>query len=260
MSNKLSFSFTPDKFTDFLSKLKDLSSIDECVKIKIDKDNILMYAMISNNSTVTALKSYSLTTSEYFSYDYDFTVDYVITNTPKVVKSLNVFLIGDELKQNVKLDIVVKQDAECMHVRTGLFSSGKLKISCVGSELFKIRDITHESLEDRLDPKMADWNFVVNKSDFINVKKLSSIYATDNKIIDITINEGVVTFSEASKWELIVGDSEDKEYHNLVFIKKYLSNIDETKEDIVFFIYSSFLLIKDDNSNLMLSYEQTWDE
>ena len=67
-------------------------------------------------------------------------------------------------------------------------------------------------------------------------------------------------FSESSKWELIVGDTEDKEYHQLVFIKKYLSNIDDTKEDIRFFVYDTFILVKDDNSNLMLSFEQKFQD
>jgi hypothetical protein len=47
-----------------------------------------MYAMISNNSTVTVLKKlFPWKHQNIFLYDHDFTVDYVITNTPKVVKA-----------------------------------------------------------------------------------------------------------------------------------------------------------------------------
>lgn len=255
MSNKLTFKFTGETFADFLTKLKDLSSIDPTVKLKIDKNHILMYTMIAKDSTVTALKSYALITSEFIEYDNDTTLDYVILNAPKVVKSLRILSCGED----VKLDVVYKKDNECLHVRTGLFTSGKLKISCIGGELYKIRDVTHPILESKFDPDLAEWNFVVNKDDFINIKKLSSIY-TEDKILDININEGVVVFAEPSKWELNVGTSEDLEYHNLTFLKKYLSNIDDTKEDIVFYIYDTYILIKDDISNLMLSYEQSWDD
>ena len=44
MSNKLTFNFNSEQFKDFLSKLKDLSTIDENIKIKIDNDNIFMYS------------------------------------------------------------------------------------------------------------------------------------------------------------------------------------------------------------------------
>jgi len=255
MSNKLTFKFTGEAFADFLTKLKDLASIDPTVKLKIDRENILMYTMIAKDSTVTALKSYGLVTSDYIVYDKDMPLDYVILNAPKVVKSLNILSCGEE----VKLDVLFRIDNGCLHVRSGMFTSGKLKISCIGGELYKIRDMTYSVLEANLDPDLASWNFLVHKDDFVNIKKLSSIYSED-KILDININEGSVLFSEPSKWELTVGTSEDLEYHNLTFLKKYLSNIDDSKEDIVFYIYDTFVLIKDDISNLMLSYEQSWDD
>jgi hypothetical protein len=42
----------------------------------------------------------------------------------------------------------------------------------------------------------------------------------------------------------------------IIFNKKYLGNINSDKEFINFNIFENFILIKDEESNLMLSFEQ----
>ena len=66
MASKLSLKLNNSNFLDFVSKMGDLTAIEDVVKIKIDKDNILMYSMLSNDVSVLALKSYLLKTSNYF--------------------------------------------------------------------------------------------------------------------------------------------------------------------------------------------------
>ena len=41
MSKKLTLKFNQSNFSDFLNKFSDLTSIDDVVKLKIDKDEIL---------------------------------------------------------------------------------------------------------------------------------------------------------------------------------------------------------------------------
>ncbi len=259
MTNKISFTFTPEKFSDFLVKMKDLASIDPCIKIKIDKEVVMMYALKSEITTMVALKTFAFPTAEYFPFDQDITLDYVISDAPKLIKSLNIFMIGDTITETVKLDMAYSKYGDVMHVQTGLFSSGKLKISCLGSELFKIRDLTYDNLEAHLNPELSQWSFTVGKTDLTNIKKLSAVYSED-KTINIASMDGTIVFSEGTKWELKVGDIEDQEFHKIIFIKKYLSNVDNTKEDVTFFVFDNFILVKDDISNLMISFEQSWDD
>lgn len=257
MSNKLTFNFNSEQFKDFLSKLKDLSTIDENIKIKIDNDNIFMYSMISNDIAVLALKSYQLDTQSYINYQEDFITDYVILNAKKFVKSLNIL----NSEQKIKMDLVYKISTESnsiAHVRSGLFTSGKMKISCVGGEQFKIRDITKVVLNNRLDPNNSLWNFNVKKEDFESIKKLSTIN-NDDKVIDINSNSGVVKFGEYSKWELEVDDESTGNNEKVIFLKKFLSNIDATQENIRFDVFDTFILVKDEISNLMLSFEQNFE-
>lgn len=256
MANKLSLKFN-NNFTDFVTKFQDLTNIEDVVKLKIDSENILMYSMLSNDVSVLALKSYIIRTSDYISnFDSEHTFDFIITNASKFVKNLKFFT--NEIP--IKLDISYKPDNESdvMHVRSSQFSNGKLKISCIGGEQYKIRDINIPTLEKRLDPKSSKWNFKISKQDFADVKKLSSIN-NDDRIINIDVVNGKVSLNEHSKWELDIDVIEERTTQ-MIFGKKYLSNINADQEFIYFFIYDTFILIKDVNSNLMCSFEQNFSD
>jgi hypothetical protein len=121
-----------------------------------------------------------------------------------------------------------------------------------------MRDINKSFLKQRLDFKNRKWNFNISKSEFSDVKKLSSI--NSDRIININIIGGKVTLSEKSAWELEI-DSIDDRNANLMLNKKFLNCINDM-EKVEFNIFETFMLIKDEsnNSNLMLSYEQDFDE
>lgn len=144
------------------------------------------------------------------------------------------------------------------HVRSGLFTSGKMKISCIGGEQFKIRDITKTVLNNRLNPSNSIWNFSVSKEDFESIKKLSTIN-NDNRVLDINSIGGVVKFGETAKWELEVDENSTGNNEKVIFLKKFLSNIDGSQENIRFDVFDTFILVKDEISNLMLSFEQNFE-
>lgn len=257
MSSKLSLKLNKEKFTDLVTKLQDLTNIEDTIKIKIERDTTLIYTMLTNEVSVLALKNYTIKTSEYFdNFDRDEMFDFVIISASKFVKNLKFFNTANP----IKLDLIYKplpDDENIMHIRSAQFSNGKLKISCVGGEQYKIKDIRKEILEQRLNLKNSKWNFKISSTDFSDVKKLSSIH-NEERILNINVTNGTVTMSENSKWELEI-DKIDSPNTNLVFVKKYLSNIDSSKEEIKFHIFETFILIKEDNSNLMLSFEQDFE-
>ena len=258
MSKKISLKLRNDNFPDFVSKIKDISNINDVVKLKIDKDRILMYSMKANDSAVLALKSYCVPTSSYIEdFDEDNIYNFIIMNSPKFIKGLNFF----DSKSPIKLDIIHRPSEEegNMQVRSAQFTNGKLKISTIGGEEDKIRDINSELLEERTDINNSAWNFRISKQDFSDVKKLSSIDSED-KILTINIEKGKVIAGETAKWELAVCDMEQDVNSKIVFNKKYLSNINQDLDNIDFYMFETFILVKDETSNLMLSFEQTFDE
>lgn len=256
MANKIKFQIKNDRMSDFISKLDDLSKIEDTLKLKIDSDNILIYSILGGN-VMLAFKNYLLNTNEYFSeVDFDFTIDVIIANSKKFVKNLN-FLLGSP---KVTIEFTYKESSDdegVMNARSIQVVGGKLKVNWLAGEHYQLRDINKVSLKNNLNIKNRKWSFKVDKSDFSDVKKLSNI--NSERIINIFIDSGKVIFSEKAAWELEIDSIEEDRNASLMLNKKFLTCIREDK-DIEFSIFDNFMLIQDENSNLMLSFEQDFSD
>lgn len=258
MADKIKFLIKKEKISDFIDKLEELTKIDDTIKLKIDGENILMYAMLGGN-VMLAFKNYLLNTKEYLDYDSEIenTFDVILANSKKLVKNLN--FIKESPK--VTLEISYKQsndDEEVMNARSLQFIGGKLKVNWLAGEHYEVRDINKTVLKQRLDLKNRKWSFNVTQSDFNDIKKLSQI--NSERIINISVIKGKVSFSEKAAWELDIDSIESERTANLILNKKFLTCINDTKEQVEFNIFESFMLLRDENSNLMLSFEQDFSE
>lgn len=257
MANKIKFKVKGDKFSDFINKLDDLTKIDDTIKLKIDNDNILMYSMLGGN-VMLAFKNYLINTREYLDYgdDLDYSMDVIIVNAKKFVKNLN-FIKESE---KITMEVTYKEspdDDSVMNARSVQVVGGKLKVNWLAGEHFEMRDINKVVLKQRLDFKNRKWHFDISKSEFSDVKKLSSI--NSDRIININIIGGKVTLSETAAWELEI-DSIDDRNANLMLNKKFLNCINDNVDKVEFNIFETFMLVKDDISNLMLSFEQNFED
>ena len=258
MANKIKFKIKSDKFADFINKLDDLTKISDTIKLKIDNDNILMYSMLGGN-VMLAFKNYLINTRDYLEYgdDMEYSMDVIIANAKKFVKNLN-FIKESE---KITLDISYKEspdDESLMNARSLQVVGGKLKVNWISGEHYEMRDINKVALSQRLNLKNRKWAFVIEKSDFSDVKKLSSI--NGERIINITVVDGKVLLSERAAWEMEIGSIESTRSANLILNKKFLSCINDSMETIEFSIFDTFMLVKDDYSNLMLSFEQDFED
>jgi hypothetical protein len=256
MANKIKFTFIEDKIHEFIDRLDELTKIDDTIKLKIDSENILMYSILGGN-VMLAFKNYLLNTEDIFkSNGLDFTLDVIIPNAKKFVKNLN-FLTQSE---KVTIELSYKEssdDDEVMIARSIQVVGGKLKVNWLAGEHYQLRDINKTSLKSNLNIKNSKWSFKISQNDFSDVKKLSSI--NSDKIINIVVDNGEVTLSERAAWELEIDNIEDNISTSLILNKRFLSCIND-KDDVIFHIFDNFMLVKDDNSNLMLSFEQSFDE
>jgi hypothetical protein len=158
------------------------------------------------------------------------------------------------------MDVSYKQspdDENIMNARAIKITGGKLKINWVGGEQYEMRDITKTQLDQRLDLKNRKWSFSICKADFLDIKKLSTI--NSNKIISVLINNGDIILSEPGAWEMEVDKTDKDRKTDLIISKKFLPCIEEM-ENIEFNIFENFMLIKSEDTNLMLSFEQSVDE
>jgi hypothetical protein len=256
MANKIKFQIKSDKISEFISKLEELTKIEDTIKLKIDSENILMYSILGGN-IMLAFKNYLLDTDEFLTNnDFDFTLDVIIANAKKFVKNLN-FLTSSE---KVTIEFSYKEsndDDSIMNARSIQVVGGKLKVNWLAGEHYDLRDINKESLKKNLNLKNRKWFFQISKSDFSDVKKLSSI--NSDRIINISIDSGRVIFSEKAAWELEINSIDDDRNSNLMLNKRFLSCIND-ENDVEFSIFENFMLIQEERSNLMLSFEQDFSD
>lgn len=258
MSNKIKFKINSDKISDFIDKISDLTKISDVVKLKIDNDNILMYSMIGGN-VILAFKNYIINTREYLEYDkeIDYTLDAIIANAGKFVKNLAFLKESDKVTMEISFKPSADEE-DMMNGRSIQIVGGKLKVNWVCGEHYEVKDLTKKQLEQRLDLKNRKWLFGISKSDFSDVKKLSSINV--DRIISIRIVAGKVTLAETSAWELEVDQLDEERNSNLILNKKFLSCIDDSVERVEFNIFENFMLIKGEGTNLLLSFEQSFED
>jgi len=256
MTNKIKFQIKSDKISEFISRLEELTKIEDTIKLKIDSENILMYSILGGN-IMLAFKNYLLDTDEFLTNnDFDFTLDVIIANAKKFVKNLN-FLTSSE---KVTIEFSYKEsndDDSIMNARSIQVVGGKLKVNWLAGEHYDLRDINKESLKKNLNLKNRKWFFQISKSDFSDVKKLSSI--NSDRIINISIDSGRVIFSEKAAWELEINSIDDDRNSNLMLNKRFLSCIND-ENDVEFSIFENFMLIQEERSNLMLSFEQDFSD
>lgn len=260
MANKIKFKIKSEKFTDFISKLDDLTKISDTIKLKLDNKDILIYSMLGTGRVMLAFKSYVINTRDYLEYadDLEYSIDLVIVNAKKFVKNLN--FIKDSEK--ISIEITHKEspdDDSIMNARSLQIVGDKLKINWVSGEHYEVRDINKVALDQRLNLKNRKWSFLIEKSEFDDVKKLSSI--NGEKIININVSDGKVILFEKGSWEMEIGSIDMEKSANLILNKKFISCINDTG-NIEFNLFDTFMLIKDveNRSDLILSYEQDFSD
>jgi hypothetical protein len=254
---KLKLLLNNNKLIDFISHIEDLNRIGDTIKIKIDTENIHIYSMLGE-SVMLAFKNFILPTKEYFpDFKEEFLLNIIIIDTPRFVKNLKLL----KTDSKIEWEIVYRHTNSPKEgeTRVLIIKNGKLKIQPPCGEDTEIKDITKEKIKKFQDIKNRKWCFNINSNDFSDIKQLANINKDENKkIINIEANGGKVILSETSNWELEIDEIEDPNKYHIMFNKSFLSSI-KIKDEITFHIFENFILLKDVNESLMISFEQTFD-
>lgn len=260
-TKKLKFKIKKDRFSEFIDRISDLTQISDSIKIKIDSNNILMYSTLGT-SVMLAFKNFLLDTDDFFEENSFLqeieSCDLIIANANKWVK--NISFLKEENSLTLNISGKVDEDSNVLNCRTIQLIGDKLKINWMGAEAYEVRDINKGILSQKLDLKHRKWCFKLNSQEFTDVKKLSNI--NTDKIVYIQVTDGNVVLAERGAWELEISSLEDndKRTTEVILNKRFLKSIKETSDGVLFNMFDTFILIKDDNSNLMLSYEQNFDD
>ena len=242
-----------DNFNVLLERLKDLAKVSNVIKFKIDTDDTLIYAIKGSKTSVNVLKSYTLKTDDIFTVKEPITetLNWIVNEAGKFVKNLQFIRIDHKI--SLKLSHRTIEDCE---VRSAEIRNSRFRLRVEIGDSDEIMNITKEQLSEQLRKDRRSWGFSVSPSDFTDIKKLSSINSSDaNRVLYLDVEEKNVKISERNIWELIVDEVEEEENH-LIFNKAFLGFINETGVSIEFNVFPNFIFIEDDDSNLMISFEQ----
>lgn len=252
------FEIRKERFGDLLEKLQDLSQISDTVKIRFEAGSMMAYSLVSSDTAALCLKVYFLATEDYLSgFPGERCHDFVMYPAPKSVKSLRFFAESERIRVDMS-HRPSHEDEAVMHVRsmsvhTPAAKGDRLRISLVGAELSKIRDLKKSALESRMDPARSTWGFELTQGDLATVKRLAGINGED-RTVSISVVGGLVYFSEEGRWNLQVAQS-DRPDKRVTFAKKYLSHFDTRPEKLQVNMFESFILVSTGDSRLLLSFE-----
>ena len=259
--HKLTLSIHPNKLESFISRLSDLAKVSDTIKLKIDHDDILMYAIVmagDYNSEVIAFKNHTIKTLEYFkTHQFDHTIDFIIDGAKTFIRKLSFYL---DCESHIHLHYMDNPDSDgTMSAALIDITSDDLSITVNSGDPKIMRNLSKQKLEKMLNTDLAEWDFSMASTKFEQIKKLSSI-EFDTKELYIKQNSGKINASELGKWKLFIGDAVDDEKREVIFSKKYLSSIAVT-EVIKFWVFERFLLIVNslENTNLMISFENSFE-
>ena len=264
--DKTNFIFNIDKLDEFRAVISDLSKINTILKLKMDNDSLLLYSIATagegssmGHATALAVKAYSFP-SEYFmklkhydeSNDTRGKIDWIIRNGVVLNKRMNFFDGNADIKGVFNLR-KLSNDDEVKYTRNVVMTDNKFKFSTTGDEPHVVRDMPLTLMRTILDPELSELSFSIPSSEFLNARTASNVESED--IVTIYISGGKVYFRQSS-WELLVGTTEFKGDRKISFHKKYLKSINPSNEVVDFMVFPTFVLYKEDNQKLIISYEQ----
>lgn len=266
-----------DKFSEFITILKDVSNIDPIVKIKMEGDKTLFYSMKMDGTITTSMKSTIVNTHDIFEIDekensktssidpnFNYNLDIVLFDAVRFLKQISFYDTESDIKLAISYAVVSINGSESNHVRlialNGKANNKTFKVNSVCGELSIIKPINIDFIETRLDASNSEWEFEMNAKDIDDVKKLAAINSANEKAIQLKIENGLVGFSEVGMWDIDVSNIDDKTLDmRILFAKKYLSVINSKIETIKFSKFPTFILVTMEDSKLIMSYEENFE-
>ena len=248
-SHKFSMTLIQLKF--FLDKIKDLLSIDNEILMKINNDKTLLYSTVGEKRNINAFKSFIFDTKEIFSFNEDIEreVRFIIIQGKKFESTLKHYL---DYKEDLKCEFFMNDDTYADNFK---LKNKTLRLSINGGDIRGMNTtIDIEKINKTLNKDNIDFKFTLNSETFDKIKKISTI-DNENDILTLNIHENKLSIGENS-WDIKICDIEHDDLL-ITFPKKYFKSItfiDDTNE---VFVFDTFLLIDNLNTNLLIALEMT---
>lgn len=251
------FTSTVEQLSNFIKKIKDLTSIDSRIVMRLEPANILIFSFVGENfKNIHAFKNYIFPTNQVMNIkkgEIEEPIFFVARDGKKLCRTLDNLLGYD---QDIKCKISVNEDN---FINLMVFENDKLSIKILGNDVMSIgAQISIEDVEFLYNVDNSLFNFRVNKQDFTQIKRMGVINNEEKKKspLYITVNNKILSIGEGdTKWHLNIASVETDDTI-MSFPKAYFNTISPT-DFIDVYVFEEFLLCKYDDFNLMILLETT---
>jgi len=186
---KFAFTLNLEYLNDFINILKDLSRIDQTVKMKLDSDEILFYSRKGVGLNIHAFKSYIIPTEKLFITTEDIpNLDFIIINCKKFISNLSIYLTKDKVKGTLQYN----EGNINAHIMS--LNDGRLKLKFITGDYRDIKDISKYDIRTKMDPELANTKFTLTFDQLTEIQKLSKL--NNSEITTIKIKDTKLYFTE----------------------------------------------------------------
>ena len=245
------FSMTQNQLTFFLEKIHDLMSIDNEILLKINNDNILLYSIVGEKMNVNAFKSFIFKTNEIFSFNEELPkeIRFIIINASKFETILKNYT---DYREDISCEFFMNDDTYADNFK---LKNSKLRLSVPGGDIRGMNTtIDIEKINKTLNKDNIDFKFSLDKISYAKIKKIGTV-DNENDILTLNIIDKELTIGEGN-WNLGICEV-DHDDLSITFPKKYFKSITFTEDEIDVYVFDTFILVDNQNTNLLIALELT---
>ncbi len=252
-NKNITFTTSIEQLTNLLKKIKDLTTINQRVVMRIESSNILLFSFVGDSfKNIHAFKNYVFPISEVMTIkkgEIEEPIFFITRDGKKLYKILENFLIYKEI---VNCKISVNDENYVNYIG---FDNKKLNEKIIGSDPIAIgSEISTDDINFLMDIDKSEFNFRLNRTDFLQIKKRGLIENEAKSVLYINIVNKMLSIGE-TKWHLNITEV-DRDDITLSFPKSYFNTINP-KDFIDIYVFEEFILCKYDDYNLMILMETT---
>ncbi|MFA5585364.1 MAG: hypothetical protein WDA02_02300 [Saccharofermentanales bacterium] len=257
---EIPFKISSSNLSKIISILKDLSIIHEKSLFRFDKKNLLIYSLVGEGTGINAFKSYTFKIDDILDINLDefnVSIDFIAKDIKNIYRNLQIMV---DMDKDISGKLYYDEIGDKYYSDRLFFKvDSKLKLNFYSSDPMSFNtNITSSHIKKLTNIDNSEFNFDLKVDDFNNIKKLS----TTNKDSDVFFmntfekdDKYYISIGESS-WDLTLGEISDNITKTLSFPKKYLKVINVQDISKVY-VFDRFLMIKTDESNLLISTEIT---
>lgn len=258
----ITFVQNKSQLSDLLSKIKELVKLNDKIVFKLNEKELLIYSCITKGKQIVAFKNFVYQTNVILTLKESLEKEVVM-----IIKDVKKFIANlanyEDYDSDISFEMTYSEISGTNFSDMMKVSNGKLKLSLSAGDPVGIDvGMTIDLINKFCDIKKSIFNFDIDVDTFNKIKKMGTINITAKKStnpadidpLTLSVNKNKLSIGDI-KWNLDLCDI-DREDESFSFPKKYFNTI-TMKENVKIYVFDTFLMIKSEGSDLLITMETT---